>query len=234
MPLMKKQDNPTPSSSSKKQGKGRWLGLKPTQFLAALMPVIFLAGLGTGYLIWGRAQTQPAQDDVTRYDVSVDDDPSIGPEDAPVTIIEFADYNCGYCRRFYQDTFEALMDAYPNKIRFVYRDYPIVGGLLAAESANCAGEQGAYWEYHDALFSGSNSADRAGYLAYAQDLGLDVTAFTECLDSGRQQDEVIADAQFAANLGISSTPTFFINGIPIVGARPLDSFVQIVESELKR
>jgi protein-disulfide isomerase len=215
---------------------------------AFLIPVAFVAGIGAGYLFWGREapggdvpaatqapseQTAPDETQAPmRFDISVDDDPAYGPDDAPITIIEFSDFNCGYCRKFYTETFWSLLETFPSQIRFVYRDLPIVGGFEAAQAAQCAHEQGAFWEYHDLLFTGTLTHDRAAYIQYAEDLALDSEAMTECFDSGRYAEEVEADARYALNLGISGTPTFFVNGIPMVGAQPLANFVQVIESEL--
>jgi protein-disulfide isomerase len=215
---------------------------------AFLVPVAFVAGIGAGYLFWGRetasgsppaatqvpsVQTAPSEPQApTRFDISVDDDPVYGPADAPITIVEFSDFNCGYCRKFYVETFWPLLEAYPSQIRFVYRDLPVVGGFEAAQAAQCAHEQGAFWEYHDLLFTGTLGHDRAGYLQYAEDLGLDSDALAECFDSGRYAEEVEADARYAFNLGANGTPTFFVNGIPMVGAQPLANFVQVIEAEL--
>jgi protein-disulfide isomerase len=200
------------------------------------IPLAFILGLGGGYLLWG-SQTQAAAgtDQVRRVNVSTDDDPSIGPEDAPVTIIEFSDYQCPYCERWYQDVYEQLLANYPGKLRFVYRDLPLPShpeAIPAAEAANCAGAQDDYWKYHDALFSGQYGLGRAAYEQYAADLGLDTKAFTACLDSHRYQNEIQADATEASRVGINSTPTFVINGRLLVGALPFADFKTVIDEEL--
>jgi protein-disulfide isomerase len=202
----------------------------------------FALGLGSGYLLWGvqAGQSNPPQatGEPTRYDVSADDDPSLGPADAPVTIIEFSDYNCPYCRKWHQETFPAIMQQYGDQIRFVYRDLPVVGGgavgFLAAQAAECAGDQGAFWEFNDALFNAEYGLSRQAYLAYADDLGLDRHALEECLDSGYYEEEVRGDLADAFALGVGSTPTFFIDGIPVVGALSTETFLAIIQSELDR
>jgi protein-disulfide isomerase len=236
--------------------------LFPYLMVVILTPVMFAMGLGLGYLMWGQEQasvplqaTQPpsttdpqateetAQADgqdgetqeVTRYDVPIDDDPSIGPEDAPIVIIEFSDFECPYCKRWHDETFEQLMENYPDEILFVYRDFPLSfhpNAVSAAEAANCAGEQDAYWEYHAALFSYELAFGESTYLTYAEELNLDIDAFTECMEENRYYDEVIDDFEYAAGLGVTGTPTFFINGIPIVGAQPYQVFKQIIDEEL--
>jgi protein-disulfide isomerase len=237
------------------------LRFRRSHLYAALLPLAFVVGLATGFLFWGRSTTaagdpalqnptageqadvqppvegpQPppaaGSQEIVRLDVSVDDDPALGPHDAPITIIEFSDFACQYCRRFHQETFQLLMDAYPDQIRFVYRDFPVVGGFDAAQAAECADEQGFFWEYHDLLFTGTQGLSRTAYEQYAQDLGMDSEEFTTCLDEERFDSEVTDDANYAASLGANGTPTFFINGIPLVGAQPLGNFKQIIDREL--
>jgi protein-disulfide isomerase len=219
---------------------------KRSHVYSALLPLAFVVGLAVGYLFWGRApdevvqvvtvpeSTQPRE--VQRYDVPEDDDPVFGPEDAPITIIEFSDYECPYCRKWHIEVWPRLQEAYPDQIRLVYRDFPLTNihenATPAASAANCARDQDRFWEFNEMLFSMENALNRSGYQAYAEELALDMVAFTECLDSGRYNDEVMADFEFAANLGVNSTPTFFVNGIPVVGAQPFDKFSQLIDQEL--
>ncbi|MBN2386332.1 MAG: DsbA family protein [Anaerolineales bacterium] len=211
-----------------------------------LLPVVFLLGVAFGFLVWGHdrttlpaAQAQAGNaptEEVRIYDVSSDDDPALGPEDAPITIIEFSDYQCPFCARWHSEVFDRLMANYPGQIRFVYRDFPLTsihpGAMPAAEAANCANEQGAFWAYHEALFSYQYEFSNAGLLQYAVDLGLDSEAFSACLESHRYQDEVQADAQYALMVGVQSTPTFFINGRIVIGAQPYEIFKQIIDEEM--
>ncbi len=217
--------------------------IRSSHFFAVLLPIAFALGLGLGYLLWGQASAgrssgtaAGSSDAVGRVEITPGDDPSIGPHDAPITIIEFSDFNCRYCQYWHGETFQQLLDTYPDQIRFVYKDFPVAGGgavgMDAAQAANCAGEQGMYWEYHDALFSGLQSLNRTGFQAYAEGVGLDAEALLACLDSGRYEQEVTEDLQYGAGLGITGTPTFFINGIPLVGAQPLLRFIEIINSEL--
>ncbi len=211
---------------------------------AALIPLAFVTGLATGFLFWGRASSrgadtaaaQPVQPTPKRVDVSTDDDPSLGPANAPVTIIEFSDFNCPYCKKWQSETMYPLLAAYPDQIRFVYRDFPITSqeSAVASQAADCAGEQGAFWKFHDALLSGDYPLGAEAYRTYAQSLGLDVSALESCIASGKYQAEVEADARYAAGLGVSGTPTFFINGMPLVGAQPLAAFQAVIDAELKR
>ena len=105
-------------------------------------------------------------------------------------------------------------------------------GFQAAQAANCAGDQNAYWEYHDALFSGTYGLDIAGYESYAIELGLDADALVACVEAEEYGEEVTLDRSYALERGINSTPFFFVNGIPIIGAQPLSAFVSLIEAEL--
>lgn len=197
------------------------------------LPIAFLLGIGGGYLLWG----QNAGDGNTGATFNpVDDDPFIGPEDAPVTIVEFSDYECYYCIKWHNDVFDQLMAEYAGQVRFVYRDFPLnsihPGAEPAAQAANCANEQDMYWEYHDALFSGMYALERDGFLQIANDLGLDEEAFSECFDSGRQSAEIAADLQDGLSIGVQSTPTFFINGFQVLGAQPYATFKSIIDDIL--
>jgi protein-disulfide isomerase len=164
------------------------------------------------------------------------DDPFLGPEDAPVTMVVFSDFNCGFCRRFHNETLPLLLQMYPNELRYVYRDFPIVGGgqvgASAAQAAYCAGEQDAYWEYNEALYSGGYSLNQDGFARAAEDLGLDEAALLQCWDSERYVDEIIEDRTAGSSMGVSATPTFFINGILVVGAQELNVFTQIIDDQL--
>ena len=179
------------------------------------------------------AQSQPQE--VVRYDVPIANNPILGPQDAPITLIEFSDYECPFCKRWHDETFDRLLEAFPEQIRFVYRDFPLTNihpnAAPAAEAANCAHEQERFWDFHRKLFS-SNVLNAETYLGYATELGLDMPAFEECVSTRRYQEEVMADLEWAVNLGISSTPTFFINGIALVGAQPYDVFYDVISKEL--
>ncbi len=241
----------SPTSQETEQSKPvEGLTIRRTTLAYAMVPLAFVLGILAGYWYWGRgpgasaaiaqaisatASAQQVQT-VTRYDVPVDDDPMLGPKDAAITIIEFSDYECPYCRKWHTETFARLLKTFPGQIRFVYRDFPLSNihpnAAPAAQAANCAGEQGKYWEYSEKLFSGQYGLGSQAYRQYASDLGLDAAAFDECVSSGRYQEEVTADLEWAANLGVRSTPTFFINGIPLVGAQPFEVFKQVIEKEL--
>ena len=165
--------------------------------------------------------------------VSVDDDPALGPEDAPVVSGEFSDFRCPYGTRFRDETLPSLLEEYGDQIRVVYRDFPVVGGEVAAIAAECANKQGEFWAYHDALFENfreHNSPE--DYTALAGELGLDEEAFATCMESEEVRDEIIGDYNDARSYGVTGTPTFFINGVRVVGAQPIDMFRAIIEAQL--
>lgn len=167
-------------------------------------------------------------------DVSVDDDPAIGPEDAPVVIVEFSDFTCPYCGRFARETLADLLAAYPDQVRFVYRDAPILGpvSVQAALAAECADDQGRFWEYHDLLFENQGSLSYDTFLSLAATLDLSMEDFTPCLDERIHLEEITNDYNASQEAGLTGTPTFFINGRRLVGAQPLEAFVQMIEEEL--
>lgn len=217
----------------------------PYSLTLPLLVLFFLLGLGSGYLAWGRSQDSTSQAAVTdpnaaqpvaRYEVSVDDDPAWGPADAPITIIEFSDFECPFCTQWSQEVWPAIQAKYPNQVRLVYRDFPLTSihpnAAAAANAAACANEQAQFWEYHDLLFNGGQGLGRTAYEMYAADLGLDLPLFSACLDEGRYDAEVNADQQYAVQLGIQSTPTFFVNGIALIGAQPFEVFEQVIDQEL--
>lgn len=195
-----------------------------------LFPLIFLAGLFSGYLLWGNRTGKSGLPEA-----ATSDDPALGPTDAPVTIVMFSDYQCPYCKLWHDEVLPLILQEYGTQVRYIYRDYPLAGhqeALPAARAANCAGDQGAYWPFHDALFSNRAGFGRQAYLQYAQELGLDLQAFQKCLDSTRHEDEVLGDFRDGLRLGVNSTPTFFVNGTRVVGAQPFSIFKQLIEAEL--
>jgi protein-disulfide isomerase len=168
--------------------------------------------------------------------VSVDGEPSIGPVDAPVTIVEFSDFQCPYCQKSV-GVLKELRRLYGEKIRIVYRDYPGPNhpyAPQAAEAAQCAGEQSRYWEYHDILFDRQTQGKGWDFPALARELRLQPDTFATCLNTGRYREEVAKDLHDGFTLGITSTPTFFINGRPLVGARPFAEFQAVIDGLLNQ
>lgn len=179
----------------------------------------------------------PTQEQPTptgRFVVSPDDDPALGPEDAPVVIIEFSDYQCYYCGLFARETLYPLLNLYGDRVRFVYRDFVFYGpiSLQAAISAECAHEQGAFWLYHDRLFEQQDNLNAKLFFALAEELDLDVQAFARCASDPAVEDEVKADTADGQALGVRGTPTFYINGRVLVGAQSVNTFADIIDEEL--
>jgi protein-disulfide isomerase len=242
--------------------------------LVLLAPGLFVAGYFTNAAVddgggtsaaaanpgtSGQTGTQVAQPTATAPAIvaaSVDDDPAWGPEDAPVTIIEFSDFECPYCDRFFSETYPQIKQDYEGQIRFVYRDFPLSSihpwAQKAAEAGECANEQGKFWEYHDVVFqsqtnindsyqTAAQSGDASAGLAAAVDalkglapgVGLDSTAFDQCLDSGKYTAEVQKDYQDGLSYGVTGTPAFFINGVAVIGAQPYANFKAVIDAALQ-
>lgn len=190
-------------------------------------------------LVWLRRQTDirislpPPEPPILTVDTG--HDPAVGPADAPITIIEFSDFQCPYCKKSVTDLKE-LRDIYGDRIRHVYRDYPgptHPHAQPAAEAARCAGEQGKFWDYHDLLFERQSPGAGWDYVGLAQELHLQQDAFLQCLQTGRYRQAILKDLHDGIALGITSTPTFFINGRPLVGARPRSEFQAMIDQLLK-
>ena len=175
-----------------------------------------------------------------KVSASIDDDPMLGNEDAPVTIIEFSDYECPFCGRFWSQTLPLIKSEYidTGKVRFVYRDFPLSSihpmAQPAAEAAECVrdeagGSDAAYFEYHDKIFANQASLSVSSLKQWAQELGYNIDS---CLSSGKFTSEVQKDLADAQSAGGRGTPFFVINGIPISGAQPFSVFQQAIESEL--
>ena len=167
----------------------------------------------------------------------IDDDAIEGDPDAPVTIIEWSDYECPFCARFYSQTLNQIRTQYieTGKAKLVFRDFPLSfhqQAQKAAEAAECAGEQDKYFEMHDLLFEQGVSGGVASFKSYASQIGLDTAEFNSCLDSGKMANEVRKDFADGQQAGISGTPGFIVNGKLISGAQPFAAFAQIIEAEL--
>jgi protein-disulfide isomerase len=170
-----------------------------------------------------------------RFEVSVDDDPMKGKKDAPITIVEFTDYQCPFCNQA-RPVMKRVLETYGDKIRYVLRDYPLDfhdHAQKAAEAAQCAGNQGKYWEYGDILWENQGKLETADLKQYATRLKLDQAKFEACLDQGKYAAEVKKDEEDGAKLGVSGTPSFFINGRMLTGAQPFEQFKEIIDAELK-
>jgi protein-disulfide isomerase len=160
-----------------------------------------------------------------------------GVKEAPVTIVEFSDFQCPFCKNA-TATVKQVMDKYPGKVKWIFRDFPLPAIHPAApkahEAARCAADQGKFWEYHDLLFDKSPRQNPDDLKQYAKDLKLEAASFAQCLDSGKHEAAVTKDVEEGAKLGVTGTPTFFINGRQLVGAQPLTAFQKIIDGELSK
>lgn len=184
--------------------------------------------------------TEPAPRRTPASIASADDTMVLGHPEVPVTIVEFSDYQCPHCSSYFTNTWPQIKSDFVDtgRVRCVFKDYSLTGlhpkAPQAHAAARCAGDQGAYWDMHDRLFEdqsrwGSASNPNAIFEEFAADLGLDASSCEACLESGRWDDAVDADVAEGASLGVRGTPTFFVNGYPLVGARPFDFFEEVVE-----
>ena len=175
--------------------------------------------------------------DPPRYNVPlVASDPVRGNPSAPVTIVEFSDYQCPFCARV-NPTLDLVRNSFGDKVRIVFKDYPLPNHAeapKAAEAARCAGDQNKYWEMHDAMFANQRALGVPSLKQQARAMGLDGAAFDACLDSGKHAAAVQAGAELGSRMGVNSTPTLYINGRALVGAQPYDTFRQIIEEELAK
>ncbi len=172
---------------------------------------------------------------VVRLDVPISGAPIRGAANAPVTLVEFSDFHCPFCKQVLP-TLTQLLARYPGKVRLVFRDFPIDSlhpqARRAAEAARCALDQGKFWEYHDLLFANAPQASPEELGRFAQQVGLDLAKFEPCLSGGLHRAAVQRDIDEGTRLGVDGTPAFFINGRPLSGAQPLDAFVRVIEEEL--
>jgi protein-disulfide isomerase len=172
-----------------------------------------------------------------RVEVSVDGAPFRGPANSPVTIVEFSDFECPFCKRAHP-TLMQLLEKYAGKVRLVYHDFPLESihpqARRAAEAARCANDQGKFWEYSDILFSESPNLGPEDLKRYAAQVGIDVKKFEDCVSAGVHKTTVQKDLDEGNRLGITGTPAFFINGRPLTGAQPAEAFARIIDEELAR
>ncbi|MFQ3632412.1 thioredoxin domain-containing protein [Roseiflexus sp.] len=194
----------------------------------------------------------PAPTDVpdsapTDSDPTADSDPRTqGDPDAPIVVVEFSDFQCPFCASFSREVRPLIEERYVSagKVRFVYRDFPLMsihpGALLAAHVANCAGEQGAFWQMHNRIFAGmerrewgsGNADDFRTFLRYADELNIDAAQVQQCVESNRYSARIQSDILEGQQAGVRSTPSFLINGQLLVGAQPFEVWERILETIL--
>lgn len=161
--------------------------------------------------------------------------PALGPANAPITIIEFSDFQCPFCERA-EPTVKQVIQKYGDKVRLVYIDFPLPmhsHALDAAKAAQCADQQGKFWPYHDQLFADQSKLAPADLKATAKKVGLDTTKFDACFDQAKTEATVQRELEQGRALGIDGTPTFYVDGRQLVGAQPIDEFSNVIDEELE-
>lgn len=255
---MQSEQNPQPSSPPSAPGISSWyltLGL-------AVTLLAFLAGLTMGYLgrplvvadkvvevivtatpdgAPGTAQSEETESPTLMDSILKDVDHIQGDPNAPVTIVEFSDFKCGYCGMFAVETLPQIRQAYVDtgKVRFAYKNMAVQGAesTRAAEAAECAAEQDNFWGFHDIAFADlvmvRSELNNETLIAMAGQLKLDTDAFKTCLESGRYKNKVSQDTLSAQSLGVRGTPSFLINDVFFTGAQPYEAFQQVIDEQLK-
>jgi protein-disulfide isomerase len=171
-----------------------------------------------------------------RQKVEVADAPTKGPASAPITIVEFSDFECPYCGTV-TPTLEKIAENYGDKVRIAFRQFPLgfhAKAQKAAEASLCANDQGKFWELHDAMFANQKELEVAQLKAKAASLGMDSPKFDECLDSDKYAQRVKDDMKAGQEAGVSGTPAFFVNGRMVEGAVPYEQLAVIIDDELER
>jgi len=176
--------------------------------------------------------------DAPRHTIELaNDDPSVGSASAPITLVEFSDFQCPFCQRV-APTIKQIRQAYGDKVRVVWKDFPLTQihpqAFKAGEAGHCAADQGKFWEYHDRLFANQQLLQPADLKKHAADLGLDQAAFAECLDSSKYGERVRDGVAEGTRLGVNSTPTIYINGRLLSGAQPYEVFAAVIDEELSK
>lgn len=165
------------------------------------------------------------------------DGPSKGPDDAPITLVEFSDYQCPFCKNA-EPIVAQVLERYPTQVRLVYRHFPLDNihplARAASEAALCAGDQDRFWDYHAILFRETPKLEPHLFVKYANQLGLDLEAFEACVAEKRHAAEVQADVEAGEKIGVAGTPSFYANGRPITGARGVEQFAAVIDEELER
>jgi protein-disulfide isomerase len=185
---------------------------RPWRWLGGLL-VLALIVLAA-WVLWPKPGASP------NASANLNNEPSLGPADAPVTLIEYGDFGCTTCRGWYNaGVLDKLRAAYGDKLRFVWRDFPIITAQSpkAAEAGQCAFDQGKFWQYHDLLYQKAPALSVSDLKSYAAELGLDTTRFNQCLDSGEKAAIVEKSKQDAQQRGFTATPDFLLNGEAIIG-----------------
>jgi len=171
-----------------------------------------------------------------RFEIASEGYPTLGPDDAPVTVVEFSDFQCPYCSHV-GPTLKKLTEDYGSEVRLIFRQFPLLRihpqAQKAAEASLCAEEQGKFWEMHDAMFADQKKLGVDDLRTTAESIGLDVAEFNSCLDTGKHARAVQDDLIGGTRVGVSGTPAFFVNGRPLSGAVPYETIAKTVDEELE-
>lgn len=217
----------------------RWLQPKYLVLFVILVGVL-VAWLAT--IDWSSLQTQP-NFTIANVNVAPVDEaklvrsysPVFGKDDAPIVIVEFSDFQCPFCKESFS-VVRAMLSKYGDQVQYVYRNFPVdslhPNARMAAEAAMCANEQNKFLEYHDRLFINQNNLNKENLLNYASQSGLDVTLFTQCLNSAKYKQQVEQDLADGVALGVRATPTWFINSHKKEGAIPQEIFFKAIDELL--
>jgi protein-disulfide isomerase len=206
-----------------------------SKIIIALLILVVLCVAIDALLFYGLVRQQTNTNTSSPGNVATTDDPYAGDPNAKVVVVEFSDFQCPYCSQEFP-TVRELINVYKNKIKFIYRDFPVSdkhpNAQKAAEAADCAFAQGKFWEMHDKLFINQSDLSNAALKRYAGEIGLDAAQFNSCLDSGTYASEVQKDFNDGYAAGVQGTPTFFINDRKFEGVVSLDTFKQIIDQLL--
>lgn len=221
------------------RNRNRFGSQSRSEALARIEEALFERAIAEGELAYER--TLIADADVTvhldppRVAIDIPDDArGTGPESAPVTIVEFTDYQCPYCHRA-QEVIDQILEEYSGQVRLVHLDFPLdnhTGAIPAARAARCAGEQGRFWDYHRSLMSEPGSLDETDLARRARALDLNAGEFDTCVASDRHDADIRAEMNQGSRLGVTGTPAYFINGRLVSGARPFPHFAEVIDDEL--
>jgi protein-disulfide isomerase len=210
--------------------------------LSIIMLISVGIGIGVGFLIWGYEppiEIAPLDipEDAQRYEFSyLEGTPVRGEADAPILMIEFTDFECPYCLKFNQEVYPLLTKNYKNDLQYVFIPFPLdsihPNAMNASLASMCANDQNAFWEYRDLAFTADEGYTNEAFISYADQLNLDTDLFSTCLDEETHRELIEENIQRAIDLGVASTPTFLINGLPVMGAQPYELFAGVIEAEL--
>lgn len=257
----KKTTTPVKKETEEPQKKSEFIELKLPRFKYSNLIIIgllllgaYLIGMQTAKVTYledkleniATGSTQAALSPTpSKVDVEVGHLPVLGDKNAKVTIVEFSDFQCPYCKQLFDTAFQQIKKDYVDtgKVKFAYRHYPLPGhpnAPVTALASECANEQNKFWEYHDILFKTQNewgpqdaTTIKQTLTGYARQLSLNTAQFASCVDTAKYQDKIDEDVAIAQQIGVSATPTSYVNGTPVVGALPYSNFKTILDQQLK-